>query len=490
MIDFRKIHLEKFSRAKVRRLFIVLGRPANGIELAELYPARRKENMDIPFIGRRLANRHDFREIMTNAAWLCGDKLVRLGMAMFVGVWVARYLGPRQFGLLNYAIAFSALFGPIATLGLDKVVVLELVNRPAERYTLMGSAFFLQLLAGLFALGCCVATIAVVRPDDKLSLWMVGICSSGFVFQSLYVIDYYFQSLVRSKYTVWALNSAFLLVALAKILLILYKAPLISFAGAGLAELALSSLFLTVAYRYSEGKIRAWRFEPKVAWRLLKASWPLILSSFAVVIYMRVDQIMLGQMKGDQEVGIFSAAVRISEVWYFIPMAVANSVYPAIIKAKARSEASYYEKLQKLMDMMATLGLAVAVVITFLSPRIIQMLYGDNYAPAAGILTVHIWAGLFVCLGVIGSNWFMAENLQKLLFYRTCAGAIVNVALNLYLIPIYGAMGAAVSTIVSQGCAAVFLNALAPATRPIFRMQIKSLLQHGVIAPFSTTRDS
>lgn len=405
-----------------------------------------------------------------------------MGVGMFVGVWIARYLGPQQFGLLNYAAAFSALFGAFSALGLDRIVVRDLVKHPEQLDVFLGSAFGLKLVGGFLTILITVAAITLIRPGEMLILWLVGLSAAGFIFQSLNVIDFHFQAQVRSKYTVYASNAAFLLAVLIKIVLLLSNLPLITFAGAGLAEVALASFFLIIAYQCDHQRIRDWKFEGTVAWKQLRDSWPLILSSLAIMIYMRIDQVMIGQMLGDHAVGIFSAAVRISEVWYFIPTAIAGSVYPTLILTKTSNEKLYYQRLQKLFDMLTLLSLSVAVVITFISPYVVHILYGARYAASADVLALHIWAGVFVSLGAVSGIWFMAEKLQKYAYYRTFGGAVINVVLNLYMIPTYGPKGAAIATIISQGCAFVFFNALSSKIRPIFVRQMKSFLLYRLVS--------
>ncbi|MFZ4438505.1 MAG: flippase [Syntrophales bacterium] len=435
----------------------------------------------IPIIGPWLAGRPELEKVIANTGWLFIDNIIRMGMGLFVGVWIARYLGPQQVGLLNFSIAFAALFGAFATLGLDNIVVRELVKHPEQRDVFLGSAFALKLIGGFLTLLITLIAIALIRPDETLTLGLVGLSAAGFVFQSLNVIRFYFQAHVQSKYTVYAANSAFLLITLLKVVLLIRQAPLIAFACAGLAEVILTSLFLIVAYRYNHLKIRAWRFERAVAWEQLKDSWQLIFSSLAFMIYMRIDQVMLGQMLGDHAVGIFSAAVRLTEAWYFIPAAIVASVYPAIILTKAANETLYYQRLQKLFDLMAFLGISIAVVTTFSSSYIINYLYGLSYAASADVLALHIWAGAFFGLWVASGSWFIAENLQKYAFYRNFVGGVVNVLLNLYMIPQYGPAGAAVSTIISAGCASVLFNAFNSRTRKIFICQIKALLLYNFI---------
>ena len=195
----------------------------------------------------------------------------------------------------------------------------------------------------------------------------------------------------------------------------------------------------------------------------------------AIMVYMKIDQIMLGQMLGDEAVGIYSAAVRISEVWYFIPMMIVASVFPAILEAKKRDDGQYIQPLQRLYDLMVWLSVAIALPMTFVSTPIVVALFGPNYAESGPVLAIHIWASVFVFLGVASSQWFIAENRQILSFQRTLLGAIVNVILNLILIPYFGPIGAAVATVVAYAIAAFLADLLQKETRQMFAMKLSSM---------------
>ena len=428
------------------------------------------------FIRRKLESRNGLQAIIANTGWLFADKVLRMGVGLFVGVWIARYLGPVQFGLWNFALAFTALFGAFATLGLDSIVIREMVRNPERQNELLGSAFVLKLMGGAITLLIALFAISLVRSDETLTLWLVGLSAAGFIFQSVNVIDFYFQSKVQSRYTVYAANGAFVLMTLVKIGLLLTSAPLIAFAWAGLGEIALTAIFLLVVYRANHHNMQEWRYDGRVARELLKNSWPLILSSLAVMIYMRIDQIMIGQMMGDKEVGLYSAAVRISEVWYFIPLAVVSSVFPAITLAKQKDETLYLKRLQKLCDLMVVLALLVAIPLTFFSNWLTVLLFGDAYFLAGTVLAIHIWGGIFVFLGVGGGVWYSTENLQKYVLCRTFFGVLINIALNYILIPLYGIVGAAISTILSQATASYLFDIINIRTRSLFWVKTKSLL--------------
>ena len=423
----------------------------------------------------KLENRHGLQAIIANTGWLFADRIFRMVVGLFVYVWIARYLGPEQFGLWNFAIAFAALFGAFATLGLDGIVIRELVTNPERKNEILGTAFALKLIGGAVTLLIALFAISLVRSGETLTLWLVGLSAAGFIFHSLNVIDFYFQAKVKSRYTVYAANGAFILMTLVKISLLLTSASLIAFAWAGLGEIALTAIFLLVAYRLNHHNIREWRYDGRVACELLKNSWPLIISSLAIMIYVRIDQIMIGQMLGDKEVGLYSAAVRISEVWYFIPMAIISSVFPAIIESKKKSEILYLGRLQKLYDLMVWLSIAVAVPMTFLSGWVVMLLFGQPYALAGTVLAIHVWAGLFVALGVARGQWLLVENLQKYGLWFVVAGAVVNVAGNFLLIPIYGIEGAAIATLFSQAVVAVVAPFFIVKTRPSLIMLVRAM---------------
>ena len=430
----------------------------------------------IPALLRaRIERRPELQKALTNTGWLFGDQILRMGLGLLVGVWIARYLGPEQFGLLSYAIAFVSLFGAIASLGLNGIVVRDLVKEPDDANTLLGTAFVLQFIGGFLAFGLAIVIIGFARPDDGLTKLMIAVLGFVMVFKSTEVVKYWFESQVQSKYTIWIENGAFLLFAIVKVSLILGQASLMAFVWAAFVEGVLVAAGLLGIYAWRGGYLSNWRLHYNRAKTLLKDSWPLILSGMAIMVYMRIDQIMLGQMLGDEAVGIYSAAVRISEVWYFIPTAIVASVFPSIIEAKKQSEALYYQQLQKLYDLMVLLALAVAVPMTFLSDWIIELLFGGAYGQAGNVLAIHIWSGLFVFLSVASGKWFVVENLTMLALKRNLYGAALNVILNLVLIPNWGMQGAAMATLISYSVAAYFSDFLLLRTRVAFFQKTKSI---------------
>ncbi len=397
-----------------------------------------------------------------------------MGVGLLVGVWVARYLGPEQFGLFSFASAFVGMFGAVAGLGLQSIVVRDIVRDPACKDETLGTAAVLQLLGGLLAYGCVLGAIFMLRPEDTFAQLLVAILSSIMLFRFSDVALYWFESQVLSKYIVWVQNGCFLIFAVIKVGLILSHAPLLAFAWATAAEALIVAVLIFLMLGLRGPNLQQLRFSFLRAKKLLADSWPLLLSGMAIMVYMKIDQIMLGQMLGDDAVGIYSAAVRISEVWYFIPMMIVASVFPAILEAKKRDEAQYLQRLQRLYDLMVWLSVAIALPMTFLSTPIVVALFGSAYAESGPVLAIHIWASVFVFLGVASNQWFVAENSQILGLQRTLLGLIVNIILNFIFIPWFGVIGAAVATLCGQILAAWLFDLLQSSTRGVFIMKSKS----------------
>jgi O-antigen/teichoic acid export membrane protein len=423
-------------------------------------------------------HRDDVRRIVNNVGWLLFDRIVRLGVGLVVGVWIARYLGPQPFGVMSYALAFVGLLSSVATLSLGEIVVRDLVREPGTTGATMGSALALQAIGGAVAFGVTLLAIGYARPDDEISRSAVTILAMLLLVKAVDVVRYWFESKLQSRYVVWTETGVALLFAAAKVILILLHAPLMAFIWALLAEGLIGAAGLLAIFAMRGGGMRAWHIRPQRVKTLLADSWPLMLSGMAIMVYMRIDQIMLGQLLGDESVGIYTAAVKISEIVYFIPMSIAASAFPAIVEVRKRDEALYYRRLQRLYDLMVALSLAVALPVTFLSDWMVTLLFGSAYRAAGPVLAIHIWAGVFVFLGVAGAKWYIVENLQKISLLNTSLGAAANIVLNYIFIPRWGVAGAAWATVVSYAIVAYLCDSFNAKTRVVFFMKSKSLFFH------------
>jgi O-antigen/teichoic acid export membrane protein len=318
----------------------------------------------------------------------------------------------------------------------------------------LGTAFILKLIGG--AISFIAATVAafLLRPADTLSHWLVGIIAAGSLFQSLNIIDIWFNSQVQSKYAVLARNVAFVICALVRITLIMTGASLVAFALVITLETGIGSGGLAVAYWMRGGRFKEWQATLKKAKSLLGDSWPLIISFISVGIYQRIDQVMLQEMKGSAEVGIYSVAVRLTEVWTFIPTAIYWSAFPSIVAAKQMSEELFYERLQKLYNLVVLLSYAVAIPTAVISQWLVDTLYGQAYTTAGPMVAWLIWAHIFTSLEIARCAFLTAMNWNKIYFLSVFLGCCLNVVLCYYLIPRYGGMGAVVASVFAYWFAA------------------------------------
>ncbi|WP_051958075.1 flippase [Desulfobacter vibrioformis] len=433
--------------------------------------------MKLSYIAVLLAriNAHaGFKRYFANTSWMMGEKIVRMIVALVVGTYVARYLGPERFGLLNYATSFVGLFSALATLGLDGIVVRNLVQSIEYRDRLLGTAFTLKLGGGVLLFGVVFFAVQFTSSDAYAKM-LVLIIAGGMILQSFKVVDFYFQSQILGRLTSIAGLCSLFASSIVKLILIFSHASLTCFALEIVLETGILGSMLFFLYVKQKIRILTWRFELDMAKELLRDSWPLILSGFAITFYMKIDQVMIKEMMGNTAVGSYAAAVRLSEVWYFIPVAINNSFFPAIINAKKKNENLYYQRLQSLYNLMVWLSVGIAIPTTFLSPLIINLLYGQAYISSANVLSIHIWAGVFVFLNNAAWKWYLIEN--KLLFanLRLFIGLITNVCLNFCLIPAYGIEGAAIATLISRGVASYLGNILFKESWILFRQQTKAL---------------
>jgi len=397
---------------------------------------------------KSLKENQGFMKYFRNTSWLFAEKILRMIVGLFVGIWIARYLGPEQFGLFSYAQSFVGLFTAIATLGLDGIVVRELVKAPEEADKLIGTSFILKIFGAILTL--IILAIAInFTSNDSYTNTLIFIIASATIFQSFNVIDFYFQAKVLSKYVVFANIFSLFVSSLIKIYLIINEAELEAFALVILFDSFVLASGFIYFYLKQDLSIRKWEFDKDLAINLLKDSWPLILSGLVISIYMKIDQVMIKEMLDTKAVGNYAAAVRLSEAWYFIPMVISSSLFPAIINAKKENEELYYKRLQNLYSLMVWIAIAIALPMTFLSDWIVDLLFGNQYSEAGNVLMIHIWVGISVFFGVSNNKWLLIENLQKYRIQIDVFGAILNIILNLLLIPKFGIYGAAIATLVS-----------------------------------------
>lgn len=408
-----------------------------------------------------------------------GEQILRIVAGLLVGIYVARYLGPHQFGIYSYALAFVAPFNAIARMGVDSIVLRDLLNHPEFSDIYLGTAFWLKLVGALSALSVLAIVTQLINNDARTNLY-IFIIASGLIFHSFDVVDFHFQSRVLSKYVALCKLVQLVLSSMLKLYFILIQADLLSFVLVSLFDQI--SLAMSLAFAYWRQKIGSFfgKFNLATAKAMLRNSWPLFLTGIATTLYMRIDQIMIKEMLGEREVGLYSAAVRISEAWYFVPIIITASLFPAVVNAKRISRTLYRRRLQRLYTLITWLAISVALSVTFLGDWIMTLLYGTSYKESGVVLSIHIWTGVFVGLGVATERLMINENLVKTSMLRAMAGMVLNVLFNFFLIPIYGIYGSAIANLFSQIFSAYVFDLFSLRTRKLFVMKSKSLFLYKV----------
>jgi len=404
-------------------------------------------------------NRPALLAIVVNSSWLLFDKLARLLLGALVGIWVARYLGPQQFGQLAYVLAYIAFFQAVANLGADNIVVRNLVRNRATASQILGTAFVLRLAAGLACWLVAVALMYVSAAGDLQTVLLTAIIGAGLVFQATDTIDLWFQSQSQSRRTVVAKLAGYLAANGLRVALVLIQAPLSAFAAVAAFDALVCAIGLALAYRRFPAP-GPWRAISQQARSLLADSWPFMLSGLSIIVYMRIDQIMLKEMLGDRELGIYAAALQLSQIWHVIPVTLATSFAPFVAAKKNLGQRQYEESLLAIFRLFGAIALVVSITTALASSALMSLLYGPAYDGAATILAIHVFSNLFVFQGVAQGLWLANEGAGRLSIVKTLLGAIVAVVGNLLLLPHLGAKGAAIVAILSFGTSAVFSNAL------------------------------
>lgn len=395
-----------------------------------------------------LAKHAGFVKYFKNTSWLFAEKILRMTVGLLVGVWVARYLGPEEYGLLSYSQSFVGMFAALGTLGLDGVLVRELIKTPNKRDSLLGSAFALKLAGAVLMLA--VLSIAVISVSDNYSEnILIFIISSSVFFQSFNVIDFYFQSKVLSRYVVYANTVSLLTMSIFRIFLVLYDAPLLMFAIALLIESIVVAIGFIYIYQHNSLSIKKWKFEKIIAKKILKDSWPLILAGALLGVQARIDQVMLKHMIGNDSVGMYSVALRLIEAISFLPMLLKSSLSPSIIKSKEATAEKYRDRLLNFYRLNFIMSLLIILPVFVFAQFIVDFLYGHAYQAAGVLLSLMSIRLFFTNMGVARSVYIVTENLFKFSLVTMLIGTIVNVSLNYIWIKAYGASGAIMATIVS-----------------------------------------
>lgn len=403
---------------------------------------------------------------LSHSGLLMLERVLTLVLGLGVNVLLARYLGTGAFGDLNYVIAFTALFTPLFTVGLNALLTREIINRPEEEGRILGSACLARFAGGLASLTILVALHLSGLSVQYLGGWIL-LVAAGRIGLSLSVVEFWFHAHEDFKTLVWTKLLALIPLSAAKVAVVVLDLGLEALLIILCAEALFRSLLMLAGYLVRRSGEQRWQFDPSHGLALVRRSSWLILSGFASIIYLKIDQVMLKTFLDSSAVGTYAVAARLSEVWYFLPTAVATALFPTLLQWRKTQRARYERGIQDIADLLFWMAFGVAIATTLVAEPFIVLLFGQEYLEAAAILKIHIWAGLFVFMRAVASKWLIAEDLLAFSLVTHGVGAVANVGANLLLIPVLEGEGAALATLVSYSASSYFAFFIAPSTRPM-----------------------
>jgi O-antigen/teichoic acid export membrane protein len=369
-------------------------------------------------------------------------------VSLIINIWLARYLGPENFGKLNYVFAFVGIFGFLTNLGINEILIRNIVKNPEKRDELLGTAFWLMAAGGIASF-ILISILSFVFERSPIIRSLIILYSTIALTSPINVVSAYFQATVQAKKNAVVQIFGTLLVSLFKIFLIFSGKGIIWLVFAFVLDYIIGAGLHIINYFKSNLKIKSWKFNKKIAKEFLSASYLIMLSSVTGYLLLKIDQVMVKFFLDEAAVGIYAAAVKISEIWYFIPGIICSSLFPAIINAKKTNPYTYKKRLSLLYLFLGGIALAIAVPVVIMSPFIIKILFGSEYIMAIPILQIYVWSGIGLFLSIGINRYFMVEDKLKSIFYYSLLAVIINVGLNFILIPKVGLTGAAWATLIS-----------------------------------------
>ncbi|WP_457331818.1 flippase [Rhizobacter sp. P5_C2] len=412
------------------------------------------------------------RRSLSNIGWSGSEKLLRLVIGLVVGLWVARYLQSHAYGQLQFAVSWVALFNAIAWLGVGETVLRDLVQRPADEGRILGAALLLRVAGSCLAAGLAVAGALWFHAADPLVLAMVLVLSLAIPFAEAPAgVFLWLQAHGRLRGAVLAVNATRLAAALAKVALIVLGFGVLAFAWVGLAEAVLTCAAIFAIWSAMAGHRPRWSADAAGAWQMLASGAPLALAALATSLNSRVDQLMLGWLAGFGQVGLYAAATRFSEIWWILPPMLLNSIAPAYIYGHD-GDAAIRRRVAWISASLAVPAVAASVLTTLWGDALVALALGPGYAGAGAILAVHIWLTVFLFLDAPLSHYLVATHRQRYLTGKTLLTLAANLALNAWLVPRHGALGAAIATLAATAAVNTGFYALWRGTRDIVRLQL------------------
>ena len=419
---------------------------------------------------RTVFERYRHSRFFGNTSWIMAERVFQMLISLIVGMMSARYLGPTNYGVINYVAAFIAFGVPICGLGFERVLIKAYVDDRRKAGDAIGTAILFEFVTSVVMSFVIVTIVYLSHAADEVKTAVAILESFLLLFKCAEPIEFWYTSQLRSKYTSIVRIFAYSVMAAYRVILIVQGRSVVWFAFATSIDTVVMGILFIILYLHQDNP--GLGIDIAYGKELLGSSYHFIISDLMGVAYSQMDKIMLRNMIGDRDVGLYSAAYAICSMWFFVPAAVISSATPVILQAKNNDEKMYHRRLSQLYCAIFWFGVFVALVVTVFSALIIRLLYGNEYVGAAGSLSIGIWYGVFAQLGVARGVWILAENMNRYVKYYLIWGAVVNLVLNYVLIRPLGINGAAFATLLTQ----IFTSLLAPMMYKETRIHTKIVL--------------
>jgi O-antigen/teichoic acid export membrane protein len=415
-----------------------------------------------------------------NASWIIGGKFIQMALSFVVSIFTTRFLGPSNFGTLNYGLAYVNFFSVLGGLGLGPILLKTFVDKPEKQGKILGTAMVMQAIACALSTLLIIGIVYVIDRKEPLTVIVVSIVSLSLIFHPANTsFTFWFQARYQSKVSSIATIIAFLIVSIYRIVLLGLQKSVTWFAFAQSLEYICIAIVLYVAYIKAKGpKLSISITEGR---HLLNESYHLILSNMMIAIYAQTDKLMLKRMMDEASVGYYSLASSINTMWVFILSAIIDSIYPTIVSLFRTNKNDYIRKNKQMYCIVFYISVFVALIFTFFGELFIKIVYGTEYLPSAAPLRIVTWYVIFSYLSVARNAWIVCEGQQKYLKYMYLSAAVINIMLNLIMIPNWGPSGAAAASLITQIFSTIIIPLFIPKMRENVIMMFEAIAFKGIL---------
>lgn len=413
-------------------------------------------------------------KVLKNASWIIVCRIAQMMLNLVVGILSARYLGPSNYGLINYAASIISFISPVMQLGLSNIMVYELLQKPDDEGEILGTSMWMSCASAVLCILGVVGFTMVMNAGEKETIIVCLLSSFVLLFQAVELVIYWFQAKLASKYTSIVMFCAYVVIASYKIYLLATAKNVYWFAISQTFEQAMVAIGCMTIYRKLGGK--RFSFSLIRAKILFSRSHHYILSSLMVSIFAQTDRVMIKLMLGSAETGYYSSAANCVGLSAFVFAAIIDSMRPTIYENKQKSVEQYENSISLLYCVIIYLSLAQSAAMTTLAKPIISILYGDSFIPAVSTLRILVWHTSFSYIGSVRNIWVLAENKQKYLLPINLCGAVANVILNYVMIPVWGINGAAFASLITQAFTNIVVSYLIKPIRHNNRIMVNGLI--------------